>query len=946
MADNNINHDGGSIVASASDEAEIKEINEQNETQLVAGQGEEVETPTADILEWRAKMEAMESPNANRTPAIRRWYFNESGSDSDRDFDTSDKPTQPQAITEKKWCCDIPMIGIQFGCYELIMCVSLKGINMGAMRSITLDYDLLLEDGSYYFPNQESKTKIEKEELLSLHPIVFGSGRPDQIVSVGPRNPGISDCPVTINAYGISDTGDYAATLYFEDDFAYIEVWDIRAQNDSNNLPTQPHVVSVPLAQTRIELEESQDVNVEISNMGTHVAIGSDDVPFQLFKSVPPRPADKDLFLPWDLEKSDTICDRNRYVSMFFYRRDRNNSNEEDERFFTTDRHTFAAYNIQGKWTQLYSVQSQLYSVQSQLGMRVAIVRMSIQGSYFAWVTEIGEVSIWDFETGQLVSHIYIGAENQIGDPCISPDGTMVAIPVKNTIQIRDTLTGVKLGVFKKGLSNDSIFEVVFGKEYFITYDSGKSTSKKLGEHNARSVDCKRNTIKKFEVPTDLPYKVTNRAGTKFIISCQDLFKREEFITELEIKVDGETGTGGSRAMKIPLGPNDLDYEGFFIPVTSQLVLITNGFVQIWNLSATATRLCELALIWKFQEYPDEVEETDYCMREIVSAAVCEHCKNIRIDLAAAKWYSEFEDYPLKVANQNPDTLTIPITKDDTFKSVKDDTFKTVEERRTNQGFLGLIPLYVYGENDCKESVIHFMKQHIRPTVRNPTSCLLALCDGWTPQNKADIEKMVIEILPKDHITWIPRVPLIKKKDPLALILKIARIQPTAITIAKAIMDYCVSRAVRSRDLAFLSPLFGSLREVMKLAPEAAIECFGRIALIPVMHHSYIVSNCIVAQPPTFRLKFWEPIDKPLSETKDPIMQLDIVSSYQSRGKSNDTQEADELQTVQTTTWWETLYHMIRLKTSLQIRNYVECHDFNIEFFDNPAIAALVSYKW
>jgi hypothetical protein len=25
---------------------------------------------------------------------------------------------------------------------------------------------------------------------------------------------------------------------------------------------------------------------------------------------------------------------------------------------------------------------------------------------------------------------------------------------------------------------------------------------------------------------------------------------------------------------------------------------------------------------------------------------------------------------------------------------------------------------------------------------------------------------------------------------------------------------------------------------------------------------------------------------------------------------------------------------------------YVECYDFNLEFFDNPAIAALVDYKW
>ncbi|KAF9351278.1 hypothetical protein BGX26_010668 [Mortierella sp. AD094] len=1059
---NNSNQDSGSIVAPACDKTEIEEIDKQNEIQGASGQEKKVEAPTADALEWRAKMEAMESPNA-----IRRWYFNKGGPGSRYTQYTFDKPTQPQVVIGSQWSCDIPMTGIELGSYELIVCVSLKGMNMDVVRSITFDCRSS-ENGMYYMLEQESETKIEKEELLSLpkddftrlrffrqidhvlerrkqyftieidadsavkpspafelhyveiqhtqyHHVVFGSGKPDQIVSVGPRNPGPSDHPVEIDVFDISDTGDYAATLYFEDGFAHIDVWDIRAQKVNDNLSTQLHALNVPFAQTKIELKKTQSTVIDISSMGTHVAIcslESDGVPFQLFKTVAAAPADKDLSQPWKLEKSETICDGNYYFTVFFYRRDRSNSNEEDERFFATDGCSFSVYDIQGKWTRLYST-----SVQSELDMRTAAVPyISIQGGYFAWIAAVGVVSIWDFETGQLVSHIYTGAENQIGEPCISPDGTMIAIPVKNTIQIRDTLTGIKLGVFKKGLSNDALFEVVFGQEYFITYDSGKSTSKRLGEHNARSIvsvrdltavetinlhldyhieypqnsdepifsyshgpnlnivklgrilspileklcgvdfDCKRNAIEKLDLYADCFYRVTSKTGTKFIITCRMPFKREEFIAEIEVRVDNESGAGSARTMKIPLGNDMMDFEGFFVPATSQLVLITNGFVQIWNLSATAIRLCELTLIWRFQEYPEDVEETDYCQRDIISAAACEHGKSIKIDLAAAKWCRDYEDDPLEVANQNPDTLTIPITKDDTLKSAK--------EHRTNQGFLGLIPLYVYGEDDCKESVIHFMKLHIRPTVKNPTSCLMALCSGWKPQNRIDIERMIIKILPRGHITWIPGTSLNKETDPLALILKIARTQPTAIPIARAIMDYCVSRAVRSRNLAFLGPFFGSLREVMELVPEEALECLCRIAFIPVMHRSYIVDNCVVAQPPTFRFKFWEPIDKPLSQMKDPIMQLDIISDapdpsndrftrpvfmasfdalwyYTDLGSPSETKER-----IEKTTWWKTLYHMIRLKSRLRIHNYVESYDFNIEFFDNPAIAALVAYKW
>ncbi|KAF9976373.1 hypothetical protein BGZ75_000249, partial [Mortierella antarctica] len=50
---------------------------------------------------------------------------------------------------------------------------------------------------------------------------------------------------------------------------------------------------------------------------------------------------------------------------------------------------------------------------------------------------------------------------------------------------------------------------------------------------------------------------------------------------------------------------------------------------------------------------------------------------------------------------------------------------------------------------------------------------------------------------------------------------------------------------------------------------------------------------------------------------------------------------------TQKLTWWKTLYHIFRLKCHLSTHNnYVTCHAFSLEFFDNPAIAALVEYKW
>ncbi|KAG0365991.1 hypothetical protein BGX24_003885, partial [Mortierella sp. AD032] len=46
------------------------------------------------------------------------------------------------------------------------------------------------------------------------------------------------------------------------------------------------------------------------------------------------------------------------------------------------------------------------------------------------------------------------------------------------------------------------------------------------------------------------------------------------------------------------------------------------------------------------------------------------------------------------------------------------------------------------------------------------------------------------------------------------------------------------------------------------------------------------------------------------------------------------------------TTWWKVLGYMFLTRLLFQVRPVVECYDFDLEFFDNPAIDALVTYKW
>ncbi|KAF8928013.1 hypothetical protein BGZ58_009945 [Dissophora ornata] len=184
-------------------------------------------------------------------------------------------------------------------------------------------------------------------------------------------------------------------------------------------------------------------------------------------------------------------------------------------------------------------------------------------------------------------------------------------------------------------------------------------------------------------------------------------------------------------------------------------------------------------------------------------------------------------------------------------------------------------------------------------------------------------------------------------------------------------MDCCFTHANRSRNFAFLSPFFGALHERMEIFSAEVFERLGRIAYVPVMHGPYILSHSTIARPPQFRLQFWKSTEEPLYKMSNPILQLDgtvqgsdpdnykftkpiFVASFDALWyykdnemlKAPDSDSLVEEATVHTTTWWKTIYHMIRLKCQLRIHNHVETHDFAIEFYDNLAIAALVTYKW
>ncbi|KAF9083060.1 hypothetical protein BGX23_011818 [Mortierella sp. AD031] len=861
--------------------------------------------------------------------------------------------------------------------------------------------------------------------------VLYGDGTPDYFISVGADDTSQTRA-VNVHSFYVSDTRNYATTLHFTPGEGHINVWDLSPPANYEPANKRSRPITKPIAQVSFRVSpyltapavmKYYSAMIAISSAGTQVAVGSEievahGIPFQVFQTPSTTGInDKDSYQPRTLTRVTSICPSLiSYIGVgAFHRIDLSNTDEKDERYVVFNGITLEVYETES-WCRIYRL---------ELGPRrgdefTLGIQQSLRGRYFCWNGCKGVISIWNIETGRIASNIFIEEDRADNYASLSPDGSKVAISVKGTIQIYDTITGIKMGTYREGLDSDNIYGLILEQDYFVTTNRNLSNSSVLGNPNMRSVVRVRDmgvvedhymhedyrvliphnghvplfiggggSVVNFLSLGDILYpkeeqtcginnncEVLDRVidifyigSTRTYVSSEDVsftvYSDQEYVSG-ELVHTLKIGIGSSSeemtdTMTIAMGKVVLEHRAFWVSETSQLFLMAEGYLYVWTLSNSNEHVATLDRIIKFlEDDPARVKDTAYT--DMTKVKMCEHGCQFTIEVKATSWASPTAGFSRPPTGTPNNVLTFP-------KSAVD-TFPTSQEYRDEMGVLGAVKIYPLGTKECKEEIIRFLKNRIRPSREHPLSCLVTLCRAWTADDRIALERIMTELLPTKFITWIPDPHEDKSTEPLAILLEIGQTRPRVFGVAKVVMKYCVSHANQSKNLAFLSPLFGSMHEVMELYPEEALECMGRIAFIPVKNRAYIVDNHILALPPRPRLRFWEPRSKPLVLTNDPIMQFHFsgdkpddtndgftrpvfMASFDALWYYKDQQQTElkkdgfqAASNTATTTWWKTLYHMFRLKCHIQMPAVVECYDFNLEFLDNPAIAALVSYKW
>ncbi|KAG0373506.1 hypothetical protein BGX24_011610 [Mortierella sp. AD032] len=191
------------------------------------------------------------------------------------------------------------------------------------------------------------------------------------------------------------------------------------------------------------------------------------------------------------------------------------------------------------------------------------------------------------------------------------------------------------------------------------------------------------------------------------------------------------------------------------------------------------------------------------------------------------------------------------------------------------------------------------------------------VCTEWIADTHRSTVQLWRALLAHPAVRWIPRHDMDRQSNPLLdLLVKTTR-NAEAFELVEVFIDYCVHRAKLEKDPLFLLPILQCLQELAdpkKSYFEGTLMLLRDVAYLPARDREAIMSQHWIAHPFELHWRFWKPNPGGLDQYKDQVLK---VTSARTVNRPENT-----------------LY------------SKVECHPFELPALDNPAIAALVEYKW
>ncbi|KAK3822240.1 MAG: hypothetical protein JOS17DRAFT_754184, partial [Linnemannia elongata] len=384
------------------------------------------------------------------------------------------------------------------------------------------------------------------------------------------------------------------------------------------------------------------------------------------------------------------------------------------------------------------------------------------------------------------------------------------------------------------------------------------------------------------------------------------------------------------------------------IPLSKDLDFTIQGVNFIGNCSHLVLSLESLVLIWRVPKTPKE-----------------------KFSLRLVHTYSLRTDWKVCIHGQLygllPDYKTVDFTK-----SLHDPVRGTEADFLGGAGFLSEI--FQSAGKDVQEDIIQYIGKYISlyiPDTEYDSNIVQYVCHRWAIGNHRSTVRLWKALLAHPSGRWVPRHDMVRSNNPIWCLLSKTFEHPKAFELADVFIDYCIRQTKLEKDPHFLLPIRQCMKELTdpkKPYSEVTLELFRELAYIPVRDRNYIVAHHRIAHPPKFHWRFWSDKPRGLHQYRDQVLQVtstatvdlpkyifsrDIylatfdmlwLKSGSDPSHSENPEKSSKGRGVYS--WMFALRAMVRRRSWWTPNRTVVCHRFEIETLDNPAVAALVEYKW
>ncbi|KAF9568609.1 hypothetical protein EC968_002871 [Mortierella alpina] len=393
-----------------------------------------------------------------------------------------------------------------------------------------------------------------------------------------------------------------------------------------------------------------------------------------------------------------------------------------------------------------------------------------------------------------------------------------------------------------------------------------------------------------------------------------------------------------------------LEYKVAFNAAKQEMIVYSDVLVMVWGLPIALHGPFNLLLTWWTQLTSFQVNaQPDWYWTSVTQ------CPHGQCYLSVTEMDSNHDDVVV-----------------DMMLLHSADAFSYSNSMRFLDGILALIEVFDSADETFQGETIRYVGRHLN-TYPNPDnlseSILAKICQSVTQSSHSKYASYLQVLLDSPHGRWVPRPDFDDNTNPLCILLALAEKMPRAIDLVHILVHYCTRMASKEKDLQFILPLMSPLHTLLKqkqLYCKVAGSLLRGLAFIPVKERAYIIDHHFIAHPPGFRLRFWRQNQQKLYECKNPVLQLDhdplfknpdprndnftsdlFVASFDMLWQAPNSSSQSGAQDVQATRSVVTMiFHMIKLNLKLKSRISIRRNDFALESLDNPAIVALVEYKW